>query len=138
MNRKDLQKLTRIRLREARTLFRAGRYDGAYYLAGYTVECALKACIAKRTRRSDFPDRELAKKVFVHDLKQLRTIAELNNKFNEDIGLIPGLEKSWNLVSQWDEKSRYLYGTTKTTASDVLNAVANKSGGVLPWLEKYW
>ena len=47
LSRKELQALSGIRLREARALARLGMNDGAYYLAGYAVECALKACIAK-------------------------------------------------------------------------------------------
>jgi hypothetical protein len=31
-----------------------------YYLAGYPVEFALKACIAKSTERHDFPDKRRA------------------------------------------------------------------------------
>ncbi|MGB7136749.1 MAG: HEPN domain-containing protein [Acidobacteriaceae bacterium] len=58
MNRKDLQSLANTRLREARVLFRAKEFSGAYYLAGYAVECALKACIAKQYRQHDFPDRK--------------------------------------------------------------------------------
>ena len=54
MNRTDLQKLSNARIREARILFAAGEYSGAYYLAGYAVECALKACIAKSVKRHDF------------------------------------------------------------------------------------
>ena len=46
MNRRDLQELTRIRAVEAGTLLDQGMYDGAYYLSGYAVECALKACIS--------------------------------------------------------------------------------------------
>jgi HEPN domain-containing protein len=34
-------------------LLEAGLYAGAYYLAGYAVECALKACIAKKTARGN-------------------------------------------------------------------------------------
>jgi HEPN domain-containing protein len=49
MTRKDLQKLAAIRLKEAKLLLAANAPDGAYYLAGYAVECALKACIAKAT-----------------------------------------------------------------------------------------
>jgi hypothetical protein len=57
MNRRDLQTLAKIRLKEAQALARLRLYDGAYYLAGYAVECALKACIARRTSRYDFPDK---------------------------------------------------------------------------------
>jgi HEPN domain len=58
VDRKDFQELAKVRLKEANALFRLGLYDGAYYLAGYAVECALKACIAKGTRRYEFPDKK--------------------------------------------------------------------------------
>jgi len=57
LDRKDLQELSRVRLKEATALMQAGFFDGAYYLAGYAVECAIKACIAKGTRRYEFPDK---------------------------------------------------------------------------------
>lgn len=37
-------------LADASTLFSGGRYDGAAYLAGYVVECALKTLIQMETR----------------------------------------------------------------------------------------
>jgi HEPN domain-containing protein len=58
INRKGLQDLSKLRLNEAEALLRSNHPDGAYYLAGYAVECALKACISKRTQRYDFPDRQ--------------------------------------------------------------------------------
>jgi hypothetical protein len=39
-------------LQDAEALLQGGRYDAAYYLAGYAVECAIKACIANQTRRA--------------------------------------------------------------------------------------
>ena len=51
MYRSDFQKLAEDRIADAGALFEAHRYDAAYYLAGYAVECALKACIAKRFPR---------------------------------------------------------------------------------------
>ncbi|MCP5119377.1 MAG: HEPN domain-containing protein, partial [bacterium] len=49
MNRTDFQNLALERLDDAKVLLDGGRYNGAYYLSGYVVECALKACIAKLT-----------------------------------------------------------------------------------------
>ncbi len=43
MNRAELQRLAKDRLLDAKALFAARRWSGAYYLAGYAVECALKA-----------------------------------------------------------------------------------------------
>ena len=58
MNRTDFQKLAEERIAEAKILLDAGKWSGAYYLAGYAVECALKACIAKMTKSEDFPDKD--------------------------------------------------------------------------------
>ncbi len=41
-DRKDLQELSKVRLKEATALLKLGLFDGACYLAGYSVECALK------------------------------------------------------------------------------------------------
>ena len=41
MNRSDLQKLAEIRVQDSEVLLGACRWAGAYYLAGYAVECAL-------------------------------------------------------------------------------------------------
>jgi hypothetical protein len=68
MNRTDLQKLSRMRVKEAKALLDAGQSCGAYYLTGYAVECALKACIAKQVRRNDFPDKRTVTESYTHDL----------------------------------------------------------------------
>ena len=59
MNLGDLQALSAVRLNEAKALLKADFPSGAWYLAGYAVECGLKACIAKQVQRYDFPDRDL-------------------------------------------------------------------------------
>jgi hypothetical protein len=59
VNRADFQTLADIRLAEARDLLALNppRPDGAYYLAGYAVECALKACIARGYAQHDWPEK---------------------------------------------------------------------------------
>jgi len=54
MNRSDFQQLAEDHLRHGKALLDAGLYSGAYYMCGYVVECALKACICKRTKEFDF------------------------------------------------------------------------------------
>jgi hypothetical protein len=46
MLRRDFQTLSAVRSREAKALAQVGLYDGAYYLGGLAVECALKSKIA--------------------------------------------------------------------------------------------
>jgi hypothetical protein len=45
MNRAQLRQLAEDRVLDAACLLAGGRWAGAYYLAGYAVECGLKACI---------------------------------------------------------------------------------------------
>jgi hypothetical protein len=47
VNRVEPQRLAKERISDAKVLLGARHWVGAYYLAGYAVECALKACIAK-------------------------------------------------------------------------------------------
>jgi HEPN domain-containing protein len=86
MNRADLQKLSNMRIREAKILFAAGEHSGAYYLAGYAVECALKACIARGVQRYDFPDKSLAQESYSHDLVRLVKLADLDSELTSSTG----------------------------------------------------
>jgi hypothetical protein len=61
-------------------------HDGAYYLAGYSVECALKVCIAKATQRHDFPDKNKAEASYSHKFKELLKVAGLETSSNRGGG----------------------------------------------------
>jgi HEPN domain-containing protein len=52
MNRTDLQILAEDRLKDAEVLLANGRFGAAYYLAGYAVECGLKACVFETPTRA--------------------------------------------------------------------------------------
>src|ERR1700752_4652804 len=105
MNRTDLQNLAEERLEDAQILLASNRFGGAYYVVGYAVEFALKACIAKLTRPEDFYDKALAGKIFTHKLELLANYARLDMKQlgNAD----PGFAANWAQVKDWDEESRY-------------------------------
>jgi hypothetical protein len=77
VNRRELQTLARVRLAEGKILLSADLPDGAYYLAGDSVECALKACIAKGTQRYDFPEKRSVDASHTHNLKDLIRVAKL-------------------------------------------------------------
>jgi HEPN domain-containing protein len=136
VNRKELQALAETRLKDAQALFQSRRFDGAYYLAGYAVECALKACIAKRTKRHDFPDKDFAQKVFLHDVARLLEIAGLAQRFEQGSRENPEFEDHWTTVRDWSERSRYeAHGRQKALA--MLNAVTDPQG-VLACIKEYW
>ena len=51
-----MRAIARARVRDAQALLRARRFDGAFYLAGYAIEVALKARICRTLRWSGFPE----------------------------------------------------------------------------------
>lgn len=134
MNRTDLQRLAELRLREADHLLSAELYAGAYYLLGYSVECALKACIAKQIRQYDFPDRRLINDSYTHNLETLLRLSGLRDELRAD----PDLDLNWTVVKDWSEQSRYELGISEVRARDLNDAINDAANGVLPWLRTRW
>ncbi len=137
MNRTQLQQLAEERVRDADALLKAGQWSGAYYLAGYAVECGLKACIAKLTNQHDFPDKELALKSYTHKIEVLLEIAGLLLQRKNDAAANPTLGRHWQRVKDWDEKARYQLWTERQ-ARDIFQAVTDTTNGVLPWVKRNW
>ena len=86
---------------------RSGLHDGAYYLAGYAVECALKACIAKETKRYEFPEKERVVSSYSHKLQDLVKVAGLEQALAGLVRTSPEFRTNWELVRFWSEQSRY-------------------------------
>ena len=138
MNRKDLQTLADLRVVDAKILLEAGRFSAAYYLLGYAVECALKACIAKQIKEHDFPDRQLIVDSYSHKLEQLIRISGVKPQFDDRIKQDKSFEVNWTTVKDWTESARYDDNVPETRARDLLNAVTDPQRGVLPWLKTMW
>ena len=107
ISKDNLKSVSLTRRREAKFLLDNKLYDGAFYLAGYSIECALKACIAKKTKRYDFPNLELARDSWKHDLKTLFKTAGLWTDFENDMKNNKALEVNWSTVKDWRVDSRY-------------------------------
>jgi HEPN domain-containing protein len=137
MNRDDFHRLAEIRVQEARALLDAGHYPGAYYIIGYAIECALKACVSKQVKQYDFPDKRLANEAFTHDLERLVGIAGLALDFRSDRQENKDLDNNWKVVKDWKETSRYDVGITKQQAIDLYSACTGHNG-VLLWIAKQW
>lgn len=138
MNRIELQSLASIRRKEAKRLLDHGHYAGAYYLIGYAVECAIKACIAKGTRRHDFPDKHLAMKVFTHNLEDLMRLSGVGTAFEADLKANPALLLNWTIVKDWNERARYKATVSDVDARDLYSACTRHKTGVLTWVRKKW
>ena len=136
MNRDDFQKFSELRLREAEKLLEAEMFSGAYYLAGYAVECALKACIAKNTKQYDFPPKDV-RNIYTHDIDTLIRSARLEQTIKDDNNQNRALSAFWAIVKEWNEESRYKE-IDKAKAEDLISAINDKSNGVLSWLKQHW
>jgi hypothetical protein len=132
LNRQDFMTLSDLRFREAECLVAAGMLDGAYYLMGYALECALKAAIAKMTKEHDFPpDRKYSERVYVHDLEKLLSAAELDQDLQNEGERMTRL---WGVARDWSEHSRYEVGRTASQMQD-FHAAAS---AVLAWVRVRW
>jgi HEPN domain-containing protein len=144
IGRKDFQRLADERLEDAQALFVAGRYGCAYYVAGYAVECALKACIAKQTKAESYPPQD-TRDYYNHKLDGLLEFAGLRvqmkldptddqqvKEWKEKLGL------NWSVVSAWRAQSRYESERYAPQAEKILEAIKDPQYGVLTWLRNRW
>ena len=135
VNRDDFQELAELRLSEGQVLFDAGFYSGAYYLTGYAIECALKACICKKVQQYDFPPgSDLKKSHYSHNFKDLVNTSGLKNDLDQKSLQDIAFAEFWKVVIVWNELKRYEYGVADKDARDLLDAVR----GILPWIQQYW
>jgi len=111
----DFEKLMVLRLKEAELLLRHRDWDGAYYLAGYAVEFALKIrVIAQLMKSNSFPDKKLAENFYKHELTLLRKLAELDDEMDNDVAVSP----QWDIVKDWSEQTSYMVGKSEKEATD--------------------
>jgi|SRR5665213_806575 len=105
LDRSELLKIARARLADSVALLKARRYDGAAYLCGYAIECALKARIVATLKWTGFPD---SKKEFerfasfkTHNLDTLLSLSGREEKIRSSH------LTEWSEVAQWDPEVRY-------------------------------
>jgi hypothetical protein len=100
-----MRAIARARVRDAQALLSARRFDGAYYLAGYAIELALKARICRTLRWAGFPE---TSKEFT-GLQSLRTHdLEILLRFSGVEAPIQATrKKEWSVVVKWNPEKRY-------------------------------
>jgi hypothetical protein len=139
VNRTDLQQLADVRIAEAVALLGLATPlpDGAYYLAGYAVECALKACIARIYNQHDWPDKSFVSACHTHDIGPLVRLAGLEAALRADAAANLAFGLNWEIVMEWSERSRY-ERHSQAKAQKMIDAVTDNANGVLPWIKARW
>lgn len=137
-SRADFEKMADDRLADAKSLLDAGRWNAAYYLAGYAVELALKACIIKVLMETDaFPKRKFSERCYTHSIKQLVELAQLEAERQLATDTNQNLLTNWALVQEWTEETRYCR-VDRAEAELLYAAIADETDGVLAWIKQYY
>lgn len=130
MNRAELQRLAEARLLDAQALMGAGRWSAAYYLAGYSVECALKSCVLHHVEKTGmiFRERRYLKSLadcWTHELDLLVELAGLTAELGTACGANPALAGFWGVAKVWKETSRY-EEKTQLDAEQLYEAISHE------------
>jgi len=137
LTRNDLQRLAQVRLDDALFLVQANRPSSAYYLAGYAVELALKACICRQVRSDTIPDKGFVNAIYTHSPDKLLSVAGLRPQFDAAVNTDSQLAAYWAIVNNWNEESRYEVWDP-IAAATLLQAVHDPDHGVFRWLKLHW
>ncbi|WP_459555018.1 HEPN domain-containing protein [Lacunimicrobium album] len=141
MKQRHLLQLADERVKDAEILFTNKRWSAAYYLAGYAIECALKAAILAKLSRQKigneivFLEGDSGRKYRDHNLENLSRLAGLSTQLNSVASQNPTLAKNWLIVKNWQVDTRYDRRTTRKKTLDLMSAVSDKKDGVLIWIK---
>lgn len=146
----EIKALALERLGEAEILYQNKKFDGAFYLAGYSAELMLKAKICIRMGVPNLFDEddkvlksipgisEIRKSIKTHNLIVLLILSGLKEKFDADKSTNQHLFKANSLLfSNWNENSRYKpCGFMKSTVVHTLILLLKDENGLLQWIKQ--
>lgn len=147
----EIKQLAYERLSEAEILCNNEKYDGAFYLAGYSIELMLKAKVCEYLGVDDLFDesssiygiREVRKAVKTHDIAVLLIFSGLRAKFDDakSASLILMETNSILFVASgkclWSEQNRYQpCGSQKPESVKKLMSLLKNEEGILKWIEQ--
>jgi hypothetical protein len=133
----DLKTLSQARIDDAIVLYQAGKFSSAYYLAGYAIELAIKACISDLFHSGVIPDKGLVNATYVHDIEKLINTAGLKPILQEQLKQDSQFAAYWGIACKWNEQSRYCV-TDSVTATHLIASINDPNHGVLQWLKQHW
>jgi len=156
-NSQRIKALAYERLSEAKILCDNNKYDGAFYLAGYSVELMLKMKICQHFGVDNLFDEDskeadkdsiasVRNAVKIHDIKRLLIFSGLKNKFEVAKGLSQQLMQTHaylfttvnsKSLCTWNEQVRYQeIGSQKAEAVRELIGLLYHPEGLLEWINK--
>jgi hypothetical protein len=140
VTRLEWQQLSERWLVDAKCLLDDHRWSAAYYLAGYAVECGLKACVLRRVATQPeviFGDKKFSEKCWTHSILDLVKMADVEGARAADAVTNVALGKNWLVVKDWSEKARY-NTTSHQKAKKLYDAITDNANGVMQWIRVHW
>lgn len=135
--RLELQALAQLKLNDSKLLLDNASYSNAYYLAGYSVELGLKACVARQIRQDEIPDKELVSRVYTHNFEALAGLAGLKADLKVQQDADHMFQSYWGIAAEWSPDARY--ATHDAMAVQLLwQAIGDADHGVLKWIRTHW
>ena len=131
------------RIRDAKALLDGGRWEFAYYVAGYAVECGLKSCLLARMVLTGwvFQEKWKADRCLTHDFDELIELADLKKDRDAEMQRSAAaggdFSRRWNEVVKWKVTSRY-EPKTEVEARALYDSITDAQNGVLPWIKNIW
>src|SRR5436309_1115064 len=122
------------RILDAAALLAGNRWAFAYYVAGYAVECALKACLLARMIHTGwvFQERVRVDECLTHDFGKLIQIADLTAELNANLAASAAaggeFVTHWGTVLLWKVTSRY-EAKTEAEAKTLYAAITHDPHG---------
>ena len=140
VNRLEWQQLAERWLEDAQNLLEKDRWSAAYYVAGYAVECGLKACVLARvggTPEVAIEDRDFSRNCWTHSARKLLRQANLEGRREAEGKANLDLGNNWGVVEAWSENARY-QNHPRALAETLYAAIANNPNGVMQWIRAHW
>lgn len=151
-NPTEIKRLAYERLAEAEILCAAAKYDGAFYLAGYSIELMLKAKVCEHLGIDNLFDEqpkavvygvsEVRKALKTHDIAVLLIFSSLKTKFETEKGVSKILMQTYTRLFElsgrclWNEQVRYqAVGTQNAEEVIELIALLQHQEGLIKWIE---
>lgn len=137
VRRTDLQSLAELKIASALVLMKSRHWSNAYYIAGYSIEFGLKACISRQISADTIPDKSFITKTYTHSITELIGLAGLRAQHKVKLAADSSFASNWAICSEWSPEVRY-QEKSNAEAQYLISAATDATHGVLPWIKNYW
>ena len=140
---KDLQTISKIRLKTVELLMKGRDWDAAAYMMGYSLECTLKAVICKTLHLTGYPNSKdkISQFFRTHEFDVLLTLSGMEDLFGYNgVGFSNWSGFTQEYKGQWTAMRYDLGSWDEAKIKRVYTNLTEKKNGILSLIEgnKRW